>query len=378
MNSPVLVFRDANWFTDFPTTALYAESLYAYYNSHSVDGVIAFDQHMLVLVLQALGPIEVEGVSYPIDAGNVVAYMRSSKSPPQGQPVPADWDRKEFMNKITNAVLSKIFRGKDISWEKLGKTLFEGLNEDHLLLVLDDPILSSVIATHGWNGAIHPGVGDFLMVVDSNIGFSKTNAVVETELSYDVDLTDLANPIGQLTVTHRNNAAGDVVCIPFDYPIRAGEENYPISACYWNYIRVYTPIGTKLLDASPQVVPPEWTILNHGVPGKVDVLDEKIEGVQAFGTLMVVPGNESLDTSFRFSLPGTVLNETPGSGWLVYHLKVKKQPGTLAIPLTIRVHLPEGAALQSTSSDPVTQGNHILFQTDLRIDQEITVVFSTK
>ena len=60
MNSPVLILRDANWFPDFPTSALYAESLYAYRYSHSVDGVIAFDQHLLVSLLEATGPLQVE------------------------------------------------------------------------------------------------------------------------------------------------------------------------------------------------------------------------------------------------------------------------------------------------------------------------------
>jgi len=51
MNSPVLVLRDSNWFTDYPTAALWAEYLYAYTHAHSVDGVIAFDQHFLIMLL---------------------------------------------------------------------------------------------------------------------------------------------------------------------------------------------------------------------------------------------------------------------------------------------------------------------------------------
>jgi hypothetical protein len=380
MDSPVLVLRDANWFTNFPTTASYAEFLYAYHDSRSVDGVIAFDQHMLMLVLQALGPLQVEGVPYLIDAENVATYMRSAKSLPQGQPVPEGWGRKEFMNKITSAIFAKVFQGGDISWEKLANALFQGLNERHILLVLDDPMLAPVIASHGWDGAVHPGVGDFLMVVDSNIGFSKTNAMVETDLTYDVNLTDPALPTSQLSVMHRNNSSADVVCIPFDYPMRSGEEDYAINACYWNYMRVYTPAGTILLDASPQVVSESGTMLNPGVPGRVDVLAEKdeIKGMQAFGTLMAIPGDEALTTGFHFGLPSTIVSGIPGSKSLTYHLEVKKQPGTLAIPLTIRIHLPQGATIQSTSPDAIVQGNYVLFATNLRIDQEFYIIFSQK
>ena len=60
MNSPVLIFRDSNWFSNYPTSALWAEYLYAYTHAHSVDGVIAFDRAVPGHLLGALGPLEVE------------------------------------------------------------------------------------------------------------------------------------------------------------------------------------------------------------------------------------------------------------------------------------------------------------------------------
>ncbi len=86
MNTPVLIFRDSNWFTDYRTSALYAEYLYSYANNHSVDGVIAFDQQFLVDVLKVAGPVELEGEEYPIDANNVIAFMRAEKTPTDGRP----------------------------------------------------------------------------------------------------------------------------------------------------------------------------------------------------------------------------------------------------------------------------------------------------
>jgi hypothetical protein len=114
---------------------------------------------------------------------------------------------------------------------------------------------------------------------------------------------------------------------------------------------------------------------DRGVAGRVDVLDDEIEGLQAFGTLMVVPGGKSLNTGFHFKLPGTILESTSGSDQKTYLLRVKKQPGTKAIPLTIRVHLPYGASLISTSPDALIQGRNLLFGTNLRTDVEIEVVF---
>jgi hypothetical protein len=108
----------------------------------------------------------------------------------------------------------------------------------------------------------------------------------------------------------------------------------------------------------------------------VDELEEELPGVRGFGTLLVVPGGESWNTRFRFALPTSVIEQAGGAGGWRYRLKVQKQPGTLAIPLTLRVHLPARATLVSTSMDAVRQGQDLLVQTDLRTDVELEVAFT--
>jgi len=134
--------------------------------------------------------------------------------------------------------------------------------------------------------------------------------------------------------------------------------------------------GAKLLDATPQAVPAYWMMIKQDVPARVDNLEEGIDGVQAFGTLQVIPGEESLATSFRFALPAGVLSIQPGTNRTIYHLLVQKQPGTLAVPITIRVHLPGNATIQTAPSGSVIQDQSVLYQTDLRTDIELEIVFS--
>ena len=370
-NSRVLIFRDTNWFTNYPTAALYAEYLYSYTNSHSVDGVIAFDQHMLVETLSVTGPIEVEGVPYLIDASNVVPYMRAAKNPAEQ----GTYEYKDFINKITRALITKMFSG-DVQWEQLSIMLFQALDEHHLLIQLDSPTMTSLLERYHWDGAVRPDAGDFLMVVDSNIGFNKTNAVVESNLSYDVDLTSPLYPTASLTVFHKNNAAEIVFCKHWNKVRAEGEDNYPITDCYWNYMRVYMKEGTTLLDATPQSVPDNWMILKQKNPGQVDILKEEIDGVQAFGTLQVLLGGQSLSTSFQFALPADILKGESESNQTTYHLKVQKQPGTSAVPITIRVHLPKNALIDTVPAGAVIQGSNILYEANLRMDIEFEVVFT--
>jgi len=213
------------------------------------------------------------------------------------------------------------------------------------------------------------------MVVDSNIGFNKTNAVIESSLSYDVDLTELASPTGSLVVFHKNNAVGIDSCHHWEKVRAPGEEDYPIQDCYWDYLRVYTLPDTNLLGASVQTVPAEWMILGRAVPPQVDILEEEMDGVRGFGTMKVVPAGESLSTSFRFAMPPGVLEAQPDPGQMAYRLKIQKQPGTLGVPITVRVHLPNGAVVQSVPSGAIVQGQNVLFQAALTTDIEIEIVF---
>ncbi len=376
MNSRVLILRDANWFTDFPTTVLWAEYLYAYSHSHSVDGVIAFDQHFLVMLLKQLGPLEVEGVAYPITDENVIEYMRQSKKPPTGETIPANWTRKDFIGKIAASLLKKIDAGNQ-DWPAIAGVLAQALDQRHLLLQFDNPVVASLTAERGWDNAVRPGTGDFLMVTDTNIGFNKTNAVVDIGLTYDIDLSDLDAPVGTLTLTHQNNADKNVPCIQWDTGKIIGEEWYPIDRCYWSYLRVYKQAGVQLLDATPHPIPSEWMIRHESIPARVDELDEEeITGVQGFGTLLVVPGGETLSTNFRFALPRTVLSFQSNSNELTFHLKVQKQPGTVENPLTIRVHFPKHAVLKSILPGAILQDDDLMLKTNLLTDVELDVVFT--
>jgi len=376
MGSPVLVLRDSNWFTDFPTTALWAEYLYARTHAHSVDGVIAFDQHFLVMLLGQIGPLQVEGADEPVTDKNVVEFMRRSKAPPPDQPLPEDWYRKEFIGNIAKAILKKMTDGKAYDWRGLTRMLLRALDERHILLQLDDPALAALITERGWDNAVRPAAGDFLMVTDTNVGYNKTNAVVAVSLTYDVDLTDITDPTGTLTVMHQNKADSDVPCLPGSNGQDPDNRYYRIDNCYWNYLRVYRQEGITLLDASPHAIPADWMLLGQEVPARVDELEENIQGVRGFGTLLVVPGGQVVTTNFRFALPSAVLAGPDSSGQMTYQLKIHKQPGTLAHPITIRIHLPNRAAVRSISTDAIVQDNNLLIQTDLRTDVDLEIIFS--
>ena len=375
MEAHMLLLRDSNWSPDFPTSAALAEFLYAYTRFHTSDGIIAIDQHAVQMLLTVLGPITVEGVSYPISSENVIAYMRAAKygnGTEQFDPA----HRKDFIATLGEAILTRITSGQNISLEALSKILVDALNQKHLLLQVADPTLKTLLAGQGWDGAIRPDPGDFLMVVDSNIGFTKNSTVVDSKFTYDIDLSNPATPIADLRIVQTNHATGDIPCLAHAAgPVTNSYQDF-VNRCYWDYQRVYGPAGTQLLHATPHAVPGDAMLDGVGVPARVDTLKEGIPGVQSYGTLILVPISASVETDFQFALPASVVQASADNKSQVYTLHVQKQPGTLAIPINICVRLPAGAALVNATTGGKFDAGQWCMSGDLNTDIHISLTFT--
>lgn len=380
MRSEILILRDANWFTSFPTSVEWVKFLYAYTRPIEINGVITVDQHVVMQILREIGPIEVEGEDELITAENVMDYMRQARSelPPAG--VDADvWDRKQFINRMAHAMTQKLLSRQGYSLNALLKTLMRLLDEKHILLQFDDPEMKELLAKRGWNGMVQPpSNSDFLMAVDANIGFNKTNLVVDKSLTYEVDLRDLTNPLAHLDVSHINHAQGELTC--YQYPASVGkksEQEYPFNDCYWNYLRVYTPAGSRLFGSTPHAIPAGWTLRETPVPAQVDQLgDENIPGTAVYGTLMVVPPGEHLQTRFDLYLPQYVLEQDRQASTWTYRLTVQKQPGTLAVPFSLRLLLPAGMQISVSSHELQLKDGCWILETDLRQDLDFYLIIA--
>ncbi|MFQ5409289.1 MAG: DUF4012 domain-containing protein, partial [Anaerolineales bacterium] len=276
MNGGLWWLRDANWSADFPTTAAWAERMYTYARLHAVDGVVALDQEAVRLLVDAVGPLPVEGASEPITGANLIAYMRAAKDPSQcgGLDPALRAECKSFLGPLAQALVARL--DADFDWRALLSAGQRLLAERHVLLQFDDPAAAALLAARGWDGALRPpapagrgGAGDFLMVVDSNLGFNKVNALVRAELTYAVDLSQPAAPQASLVVTHYNDASPVPACV-HAVPDYGAEQTYAdlTNGCYWNYLRVYTLAQAELLQAEPHAVPGAQLLLGEPVPAR--------------------------------------------------------------------------------------------------------------
>jgi hypothetical protein len=380
MNSDHWVFRDSNWSPDFPTASGWAEMFLATSRNYSVDGFITIDQQAIRYLLMAIGPVSVEGVPYKINSDNVLKYMWEAKSA-----VPSEQQkehRKDFMSVLAQAILEKFKQASDIPWKKLITKVATALDERHILLQLDDQSVAAFLSEHHWDGAIRTTSGDFLMVVDSNIGFNKVNAVVNEDILYEVDLTDLAYPTTSLTVNIQNDAEGNPECTVEDSFGGADNTEFEnkyvalINHCYLDYLRVYKPLGVTVTGSAVHSVPAAMVANNVVVPARVDtLLNEDLPAFSIFGTLLYVPGMDSVSTGMTFALPAGLLHVSDSQ--TTYSLLIQKQAGTVATPVKLVIHLPEGAVVEGElPMDAVNEDNTITLLTNLQEDVEISVTFT--
>ena len=379
MAADIWLFRDANWSPDFPTAARDAEGLYALGQGQTVAGVIAADQQALRLMVDVLGPLQIEGYADPVTGDNLVEYMRAAWAPdPQGENTGEWWQhRKDFMADVLGAVVNGLEQDPHSADRvRLAQALHRSLEERHLLVYLHDPVSAELLAERGWDGRLQAGTGDYLMVVDSNVGFNKVNPSVRQKITYAVDLTDSGHLQGEVTIAYHNDGnSGEGAC--------RQEARYGLSyedmmnRCYWDYVRVLVPSGSQLISATPAPLP-EGSLARtfRGVQETPDTVTvEPGEGeTTAFGAFFVIAGGESRELAFAYDLPPSVVQHNGTQSR--YRLSMPKQAGTDAIPLEVRVRLPSAARAVASWPKPTSiDQDELIYELSLQTDQRVELQY---
>ncbi len=371
MGIDLWVFRDSNWSPDFPTSARKAVSLYRPGYPVKVDGVIALDQEAVRRVVEALGPLALEEGKEPITGRNIISFMRQAWAPEGGKLTKEWWlERKTFMALMAEAILRKV-EGGGIDWLTLARSLLSLLEEKHILIYLEDPEASRALSSFGWDGSLKPTDGDFLMVVDANLGYNKASARVRQSIAYEVSLAD-SPPIATLTLAYTHTA-------PAGYPCKPEVRYDPIyekmmDRCYWDYIRVYVPRGSKLQDATRMPIPAGSLWHGEGESGEVTVRDAEEGPWTVMAVMSLLPPSASQTRRLTYTLPSEILAWEGEEG--IYRLRVQKQPGTTGHPLRVKIRLPAGSELIEARPEPsALEGNAVLFIADLRKDREFFLRF---
>jgi hypothetical protein len=336
--APYLVARDSNWSPDFPTAARDVQDMYFNATSIPTDGVIAFDQGLIVRLVDLIGPVNLNDGSAPLTVQNVEARMveERQKAIDEGHPK----DRKDFMAILGPALVERMYavRGQQVT--ALASLLAQSMREGHLLVYVNVPAAEALVTRAGLDNAVNPGAGDFLMPVDANLGYSKNDLYIERTLRYIANLTDPAAPVGEVTLQYTHTKAGSDPChMGVSHSTDPNLRSYYFSRCYWNYFRLFIPAADVPRAQNVPDVPPEYYGDHPAWPGGVAV-EPGVNSTQSLGALLVVPQAQTRSAGFTLGLPPTVTWSEGNSR--VYHLRVQKQPGIEKLNVEINVVPPAG------------------------------------
>lgn len=384
MGLEYLLLRDANYWPDFPYSAQTAIELYQRVEpTPPLDGVIAIDQQFMSLLVAATGPVQIPGDETTITAENTVQSFRNAFNIREGQTV-MDWlqNRKAFLLTFATAILNKVQADfGSVDPVAFVKNMHQALNSRHLQLYMVDVSETAVLDQLNWDGRLeNPPGQDFLLVLDSNMGYNKSNMFVQRSYTYDVTLNPTGTSDASLTVQYNYTKAPEDTAVCEQGISYANAPNYQQIAdrCYFNFLRIYTPANTTLTEATSHQVPGEALMSLTTWQGAATTSTE-FASYTTFTNFFMLPRGERLSTAYQYRLPPNIIqqeNETE----FVYTLWLRKQAGASTEPVQINVTLPTGGTLLRTeSSSTVTiknVTNIVEISLKLEADTQISIFFS--
>lgn len=368
-------FQDGNWFPDFPTSARQLMQFYQDAGGPSVDGVLAVNATFVSELIGLLGPIEMEDYGLTINEENFIFEAQKIVEYEYDKEVNAP---KAFIGDLAPKLVEKAIEKTSEDFLATLDFLNAGLSKKDLQLYLSDETLEREIIDRGWGGEMKWTEGDFLMVVDTNLGGGKTDGVIEQQVNVQVDISQDGTITNTVTISRTHYGIQGLLF--------TGVNNV-------DYVRVYVPKGSTLLEASGFSIPDQslfdipdkdWTIdddLAYGLltasidPTSGTMISEE-HGKAVFGNwVQTMPGSTSTVT-WRYTLPFKLETLEQESGMLAslksliglpqtdqYSLLVQKQPGVLDRTTHVHVNLPDGL-------NPLWS-SHDLNQPDIQNDTDV-------
>ena len=309
----------------------------------SPDGVIALDLTFLESLLQAIGPIQVEGIQ--ISAENLNDIYLTSPAGADLLPKLAD----KFASQLTRALAS----GENPPYIELLNKMSASIAQKHFLASIDGTIISPFIKSKQLDNTLPPAsfnpandrteTRDYLALVEANLGANEVNKFIERKIEYQLDVGAQNNLLSTLKITYINNSQSP------DWP----------QGSYINFLKVYVPQGTFITDY--------WEDSTSKVG---DIKVETQDNLASFSTFVEVSPKSTKTLIFTYNIGKTLeLEKAPA-----YHLYVQKQPGTLSDPFTFTLNLPAKVRIESVNGNSQDKGKqNFKTEKDLSIDREFDI-----
>lgn len=377
--------HDANWFSDFPQSAKKVALFYEKTGGSTVDGVIAITPNVLKEMLKLTGPIPMAEYGVIINEENFLyqsqlqveeLYDKKKNNP------------KQFLADLAPKIIERTFDIKNLGeGEKIQKFLAfidiaeRSFKEKHLLMYHRSPEIENMIIKRGWGGKMLNSSGDYLSVVNSNINGYKTDAVIEEKIVHQAEIFADGSIVDTVKITRKHLGGNS----EYDWYNRVNSD----------YMRVYVPLGSVLLEAKGHTVqdyePPidysdfktdpdvkkiEDTLKIDPVSG-THIFEESRKTV--FGNWVYVSPQETVEVSYKYKLPFKIDFDNFTKPADRYSALIQKQIGSAGSEFTGYIKLPEnwGAIWRSDNISLKNQSGTVV-KTDLKTDRIYGMVFAER
>lgn len=322
-NVPVLNLRDSNLSPDFITSMDTFKSLYKRAAGYTdVDGIIALDTNVLVSTIKILDDeVYAGGVRFTskedprCDCPQVIYELERLISTPKSVDLKVTTlaavqaQRKDLIGTLLYAIMEKALKSSPkLYWGPLFQDMLIQVQQKHVLFDIYNKDAQSGIEALNAAGRIRPFEGDYLHINQTNFGGAKSNMFVTEAVTQNYELSTDATITKKITINYKNPHA------PSDCNLERG--NLCINAVLRNWIRIYVPLGSKLIDSKGS----EVKMITY----------EELDKTVFEGFLTVRPKGVAT-LSLSYALPFRVKD---GS----LPLLIQKQPGTGGNEYTLQVN----------------------------------------
>ncbi len=321
-NVPVLNLRDSNLSPDFITSMNEFNLLYKKAAGYTdVDGIIALDTNVLVSTIKILddevyaGGVRFTSKNDPrCDCPQVIYELERLISTPKSVDLKVTTlaavqaQRKDLIGTLLYAIMEKALKSSPkLYWGPLFQDLLAQVEQKHVMFYIYNKDAQSGIEALNAAGKIRPFEGDYLHINQANFGGAKANLFVQEAVAQNYEVAGDGTITKKIIINYKNPHA------PSDCNLERG--NLCINAVLRDWIRIYVPLGSKLIDSKGSEV-------------KMSTYDEL--GKTVFEGFLTVRPLGSAVFSISYSLPFKVKD-----GFLP--LLIQKQPGTGGNEYTLEV-----------------------------------------
>lgn len=290
----IFPIRDTNISPDFKESA---EKFLSFYrtipNQPAVDGIIAIDTSLVAEFLKITGPVTVEKYGETFTAETHPEYGISDavyKLELYAQKIlKGTKDRKGPVGDLMEGMLDKLFNAKSEQFPDIFDTLLRSLEAKNIQFYFNDQKDQKLSEELGFGGRIKDFDGDYVHVNNSNVAGLKGNFFTKFAIEQDIAIKDDGTVVKKVTTTINNTFRYDGW----------------LNAVYQNWLRLYVPEGSKLIEKNIEID-----------------LEQKNElGKEVWASFSRTPPLSSTSSSFTYELPFKVKKGN------TYKMLIQKQGG---------------------------------------------------